>query len=150
VSRLPFTLDDLDVTTPALVRQERKVRFQEVDAAGTIYFAKVFELCGDAYLELLESSGLDVAGILRAKTWAAPLRHAEADYRAPLFFGDAVTVEIVRAHAGGSSLTIGHRLTRGDGQIAAVAITVHVFVDGGTFKPMPLPDALRARITRGA
>ena len=124
MSRLPFTLDELDLTTPALVRQERRVRFQEVDAAGTIYFTQVFEFCSDAYLELLESSGLDVAGILRTKQWAAPLRHAEADYRAPLFFGDAVTVEIVRAHAGSSSLTVGYRLTRADGQIAAVAITV--------------------------
>jgi YbgC/YbaW family acyl-CoA thioester hydrolase len=144
----PFTLAELATQATSLVTQSRRVRFQDVDAAGTIYFARVFDLFGDAYVELLDSSGLDVPAILRAKKWAAPLAHAEADYRAPLFFGDAITVEIVRAHAGSSSLTLGHRVTRADGAVAALGMTVHVFVDGATFKPTPVPDELRARISR--
>ncbi len=144
----PFTTAELASATTSLVSQSRRVRFQDVDAAGTIYFARMFDLFGDAYVELLDAAGLDVPAILREKKWAAPLAHAEADYRAPLFFGDAITVEIVRAHAGSSSLTLGHRVTRADGSVAAVGITVHVFVDGATFKPTPVPEALRARITR--
>lgn len=138
-----FSREELVSATTALVTQRRCVRFQDVDAASTIYFARVLEYFGDAYLELLTAAGLDVPSMLRSRTLAAPLAHAEADYFAPLFFGDEVAVEVVRARLGKTSLCCGHRMTRVDGKVAAVGITVHVFVDGKTFQPEAAPEGLR-------
>lgn len=139
----PFARDDLVRFDRApIVSQRRVVRFQDVDAAGTIFFPRVLEYMADAYQEVLERAGIDVPRILRDRVMAAPLAHAEADYLAPMLFGDAVEVEVVCARIGSKSVTFGHRIKKGD-TVAAVGATVHVFVDGETFQPIGVPDALR-------
>jgi YbgC/YbaW family acyl-CoA thioester hydrolase len=138
-----FSRDDLLLAASPIVRQPRTVRFQDVDAAGTIYFVRVLEYFGDAYLEVLLQAGLDVPALLRERTLAAPLAHVEADYLEPLFFGDEVHAEVVAARVGTSSVTFGHRLKTRSGEVAAIGETVHVFVDGKTFRPMPVPGPLR-------
>lgn len=133
-----------------LAAQRRAVRFQDVDAAGTIFFPRVFEYFSDAYLDLLLAAGLDVPGDLARRTAAAPLVHSEADYLAPLFFGDPVDVEVVLAHVGGSSTAFAHRIRKLDGTVAVIGQTVHVWVDGKTFDPVPVPEALRAYLAKSA
>ncbi len=126
-----------------LVTQSRRVAFQDVDAAGTIFFPRALEYMSDAYLELLERAGLDVPGLLARRVAAAPVVRAEVEYLAPLRFGDAVTVEVVLARVGGSSTTFGHRVRNSGGTIAAIGQTVHVWVDGASGKPVPVPAELR-------
>lgn len=139
-----FTKDAILAAGAALATQRRPVRFQDVDAAGTIFFPKVFEYFSDAYLELLLAAGLDVPGSLARKESAAPLVHAEADYLGPLRFGDEAVVEVVLARVGGSSTSYAHRIRRPDGSVAAIGQTVHVWVSGQSFAPIPVPEALRA------
>lgn len=141
-----WSREEIESATRVLHGERRRVRFQDVDAAGTIYFPRVLEYFGDAYLGLLTAAGLDVPTMLRERTGAAPLRHAEADFLRPLFFGDEVNVEVVRARLGESSASFGHRITK-DGQLMSVGTTVHVFVDGRTFQKTPLPAALRSFVT---
>lgn len=132
-----------------IITTERRVRFQDVDAAGTVFFPRMLEYFADAYGELLANAGLDIPRVLRERTLAIPLAHAEADFLAPLFFGDTMRVEVVKARVGERSVTFGHRILKlgGDAAAAAIGTTVHVFVDGKTFKPTPVPDALRAYLS---
>lgn len=130
--------------TQALVSTRRTVKFQEVDAAGTIYFPRVLEYFADAYLLVLERAGLDVPAMLRDKTLAAPLAHAEADFLRPLFFGDVVDVEVLALQVGKTSATFGHRIRDVRGRAAAVGRTVHVFIDPETFQPTAVPPGLAA------
>lgn len=145
-SSVAWSREEIEAAPRVIYGETRHVRFQDVDAAGTIYFPRVLEYFGDAYLGLLTAAGLDVPKMLRERTGAAPLRHAEADFLRPLFFGDHVTVEIVRARLGESSATFGHRITK-DGQLMSIGTTVHVFVDGHTFQKTALPEALRTHVT---
>lgn len=128
--------------------QTRRVRFQDVDAAGTIFFPRVLEYMADAYVEVLERAGLDVPKILAEKRWAAPLAHAEADFLGPLLYGDVAHVEVAIARLGTTSVTFGHRIRGADGAARSVGVTTHVFVDGRSFKPIPIPDALRVFLER--
>ncbi|MFO0555261.1 MAG: thioesterase family protein [Polyangiaceae bacterium] len=151
-----FGREELASATTVFASEERTVKFQDVDAAGTIFFPRVLEYFADTYGLLLASAGLDVPKMLRERSLAAPLRHAEADFVVPLFFGDRVRVEIVAARVGNSSVTLGHRILRlGAGgaasdKLAAFGTTVHVFVDGQTMRPVALPEGLRARLTPAA
>jgi acyl-CoA thioesterase FadM len=81
--------------------------------------------------------------MLARRELAAPLVHAEADYLAPLRFGDDVRVELVLAVLGASSTAYAYRIKKPDGQVAATGETRHVWVDGATFRPTALPAALR-------
>ncbi|NUP04623.1 MAG: acyl-CoA thioesterase [Polyangiaceae bacterium] len=140
---MPFSRDELiGFEKKPIIEQLRAVKFQDVDAAGTIFFPRVLEYMADVYQELLARAGIDVPRVLREKTLAIPLVHAEADFVTPLFFGDQATVQVLVARVGTKSVVFGHRIKKGDA-VAAIGSTVHVFVDGATFRPTAVPDALR-------
>lgn len=123
------------------------VRFQDVDAAGVVFYARVFDYFHDAYVSFLRAAGAPLEDALRSGAWAAPLRHAEADYRQPLRFGQAVTVTLVAADVGDSEYAIRYRIDA-DGDVACEGSTTHVSVDPGTFRRRPIPDPLRAALQR--
>lgn len=138
-----FSRDALLAVREPIHRMPRRVRFQEVDAAGTIYYSRVFEYFGDAYIDLLDRGGVSVPKVMAKQLWAAPLVHAEAEYLAPMRFGDHVVVEVATAACGTSSATVGYRITTEDGRVLGVGHTVHVFVDATTFRPCPIPADVR-------
>lgn len=142
-----FSRDELLAEGTPVLSLERRVRFQEVDAAGTIYYSRVFEFFGDVYIDVIERNGLRLPSEMAKGEWYAPLIHAEADYLAPMRFGDIVLVSVVKIACGGSSATVGYRIASRDGRPLVVGHTVHVFVDGKTFRPCPIPDAVRAALT---
>jgi YbgC/YbaW family acyl-CoA thioester hydrolase len=132
------------VTEP-IFRLERRVRFQDIDAAGILFYARAFEYFHDAYAAALEAGGVDLPTILREKRWAAPLVHAEADFKAPMRYGDPVAIEIVSGELGHSSLKVRYRVTAAndDAHVYCTGMTAHVFVDAATFAPRAVPDDVR-------
>lgn len=144
----PFSRDQLLAAIAPGPGVERRVRFQEVDAAGTIYYSRVFEFFGDAYIDFLERGGVSVPRAMQQPTWFAPLVHAEAEYLGPMRFGDAVVVQIVRVRCGRSAATVGYRISSPDGRPLVVGHTVHVFVDAKTFRPCPIPTDVQGALTK--
>lgn len=127
------------------------VRFQDVDAAGIIFYARVLDYCHDAYVDFLAKAGFPLHEALTGP-WIAPIRHAEADYLKPMRFGDRIGVALVAAHLepaeDPTEVTIGYRIARvADGELAAVGQTVHTFVDAATFRRTPIPEPLRNALT---
>jgi YbgC/YbaW family acyl-CoA thioester hydrolase len=143
---LAFSADTLKTLSEPLFELRMKVRFQDVDAAGTVFFPRVIEYFANAYMALLEAGGVDLPDVITKADWVAPIVHAEADYFLPLRYGDAIAVEVAGAALGSTSLTVGYRITAQADRtrIHAIGQTVHVFVDGKTFRPRPVPDAVRA------
>lgn len=117
------------------------VRFQDVDAAGIVFFARILEYVHDAYVALLASLGEELSLVLRERRWAAPIRHAEADYFSPLEFGNPLAVACVAAEVADTEVTLGWQVLSGE-RVAAVVQTAHVFVDPGSFQRRPVPEAL--------
>jgi YbgC/YbaW family acyl-CoA thioester hydrolase len=130
--------------------ETRLVRFQDVDAAGIIFYPRVLEYMSDVYIAMLMSAGWDLPKELGQSSVGTPLVHAEADYLAPLRFGDRVSVEIVGVKLGQTSFTVGYRVRTDGGAVAAIGQTVHVCLDRTTFKPHAIPDAMRAMLTGAA
>lgn len=118
------------------------VRFQDVDAAGVVFFARIFDYFHDGYVSFLRSRGAPLEVALSDGSWAAPLRHAEADYLRPLRFGEAFTVALVEVDVEETEFRIGYRIDRGV-EAACVGMTRHVSVDPKTFRRTALPDTLR-------
>jgi 1,4-dihydroxy-2-naphthoyl-CoA hydrolase len=142
-----FERDDLKLSRPTAYVLRREIRFQDIDAAGIIFYPRVLELFHDAYVAFLEFAGCPLPQVLRAGSWLAPVRHAEADYFKPLRFGDPVSLEICRAHLAETEATLGYRIARssegaGD-EVCAVGQVVHTFVDRATFKRTAIPDLVR-------
>ncbi len=137
-----FERQELKESQGSLFADEVAIRFQDVDAAGVLFFARLFDYFHGAYEGLLESAGCPLPLVLAAKSWAAPLRHVEADYLAPLAFGDRVVVHIALAHVEDTEITLGYRVVKDDGSVAAVGQTVHTFIDVSTRKRRAVPPEL--------
>lgn len=120
----------------------REVRFQDVDAAGIVFFPRLFEYFHDAYMAFYASVGVRIDEVIRARSWIVPLKHAEADYTRPLYFGDELEVSLATARLDGSKLVIGYLVTRGGDEVAR-GMTVHIFVDATTFARLEPPAELR-------
>jgi YbgC/YbaW family acyl-CoA thioester hydrolase len=143
---MSFTRDEL-LAAPVRHASPRAVRFQDVDAAGIVFYARFFEYFHDAYADYLAAHGSPLPEVIRAQTWAAPLVHAEADFLAPLRFGDAIEVALVAGRLEKSRLSVGYRLMKGP-DACALGSTVHVFVDVAGFKKIPPPpEAVAALAT---
>jgi YbgC/YbaW family acyl-CoA thioester hydrolase len=128
------------------------VLFQEIDAAGIVFYARIFDWFHDAYFAHLAAKNVDLPQVLSENTWAAPLVHAEADYHRPFRFGDRVTVEIVQGKLGEKALTLEYRIfeDRDPSTACATGTTVHVFIDRTTMRPRAIPDEVRAAFARSA
>ena len=129
----------------ALYTERRVVRFQDVDAAGIVFFARTFDYFHDAYVACLRERGASLEAALRSGEWAAPLRRAEAEYLRPLHFGDAIDVSVVAVRIDETEWTVEYRIDR-DGETAAVGRTLHGSVDPTTVRRATVPDALLAAL----
>ena len=131
---------------PPLHRERRVVRFQDVDAAGIVFYGRIFDYFHDAYVAFLRDRGAPLEDALRDRSWVAPLRHAEADYLRPLRFGDAVDVLITQVRVEGTEYQVRYRIEK-EGELACVGETLHVTVDPETFVRTPVPEILQKALT---
>ena len=99
----------LAATSPAFV-EPRTVRFQDVDAAGIVFYPRILEYFHDAYVGFLASVDLPLPRVLAEQTFIAPVRRANAEFLRPMRFGDPIDVGLVCAVFVGSSLTLGYRI----------------------------------------
>lgn len=127
--------------------ERRTVRFQDVDAAGLVFFARVFDYFHDAQVGLLRERNEPLETALRDRRWAAPLRSCRAEFLRPLHFGDTIDVAVVLIDLQETEFSLGYRIDKGD-ELCAVGLTRHVTVDPERFRRAPVPEGLR-RALRG-
>ena len=143
----PFDRDEL-LGAPARFEHRMAVRFQDVDAAGIVFYPRILEYFHDAYVAWLASLGVVLARVLAERTWAAPIRSAEAEFLRPVTFGDVVDVGVVALAVDGGDLAVGFRIAR-EGKPVAIGRSVHSFVDRATWKRLPgLPEPLGSHLAR--
>ena len=127
------------------------VRFADVDHAGIVYYPRFFHsfhlafeelfrvrLGARAYVELLDDDRIGF-----------PAVRAEADYVAPLSFGDTAEIELTVERLGRSSITFRYRVWRAaePGRERAHSTNgkvVCAVVDLNAFKSRPVPDRIAA------
>jgi acyl-CoA thioester hydrolase len=118
-----------------------RVRYSECDAQGIVFNAR----WGD-YVDLA------VGEYTRAvfdQDHEFRLRKQTIEWHAPARFDDVLDISVHTAKIGTTSFTIGFSFTRGDVHLAS-AETVYVFVDNAANKSVPIPDAVKASLARGA
>ncbi|RYZ07972.1 MAG: acyl-CoA thioesterase [Myxococcales bacterium] len=144
-----FDREDLKISGPHAFVFRCEISFQQIDAAGIIFYPRVLEMFHDAYAAFLAAAGAHLRDVMRTDTWIAPVRHAEADYFKPLRLGDVVHVEIAHVHASETEATLGYRVVRVEGdELCAVGQVVHTFVDRAAFKRIPIPERVRLALQR--
>jgi 1,4-dihydroxy-2-naphthoyl-CoA hydrolase len=138
-----FDKRQLSAATPAF-SYPVWARFQDVDAAGIAFFARIAIWFHDAYFAFLGERGCDMPRLIAGAPWMAPMVHSEADFLAPIHFGDRLLAQVVAAHLGDTELAVGFRLVRASGgEVVAVGQQAHVFVERRSFQRVPVAPEMR-------
>src|SRR4051812_40353928 len=125
-----FEREPLKSSSPSAFAERRSVRFQDVDAAGIIFYPRLLEYFNDLKVSFMAAVGCPLPEALRNGKWISPVRHAEADYMKPLRFGDVIEVALVRVHLEPTEVTLGFRVARAEtGEPAAIGQVVHTYID---------------------
>jgi len=94
----------------------------------------------------IEQAGIAYEQHFAITSYAAPVVHAEADYRLPIRPGEHLTVEVRLERLGVSSMTMAFRVLGPEGEERATGRETHVTVDPGRFVSIPIPAELRAAL----
>jgi thioesterase III len=130
-----------------LSRLTHTVRSTEVDFLGHVNNAKYQE-----YLEWGRFGWIRDASLTRdrfAHARVAPVVvHVSLDYRREAVLDDALTIETALVEIGNRSMTFRQRVLREDGAVACDGRVVLAIFDLDTRQSAPIPDELRAELTR--
>lgn len=139
------TEDDEDRSVGGWHEARLRVRFEETDKMGVVYYAKFFVWMEVGRVSLLRDLGLSPA------SWGAlglhiPVVQAHADYSAPARFDDEILVKTRVARVGNRSVRFENEIFGLPGvELLCRGHTVHAFV-AETGKSVPFPSDLRAKL----
>jgi len=119
-----------------------QIQLYHTDAAGILFYSRLFDLAFEAFNAFLQSLNISVAWIIRESDFLMPYVHAEADYLIPLKVGDEVVFHLKIERIGNSSFVVHYAVHLGD-QTAATIKTVHVTIDKLGKHKIDLPEKLR-------
>lgn len=129
-------------------RVTRRVQFAETDLAGVMHFSNYFRLMEETEHAFWRSIGLSVImdGPDRQLSW--PRVAAGFEYFSPAKFEDELELVFVLEHVGERSLTYQVEFFRSSERIACGKSTVVCCATTpGAFKPVPIPDDIRAKLS---
>ena len=126
------------------------VKLHDVDAAGVVFFANVFRIAHDVYEQFLKEMGYSFRERFAVGDFIIPVAHAEADYLHPLRVGDTIEISAAVTEIGDSSFAMMFQFADSDGRIVVRTNTIHVAVDGRTFRTMNLPEEFKKRLAAAA
>ena len=126
-------------------RHTLRVRYQECDPQGVVYFARYPEYFDIALTELWRQA---LGGYQGMVDTGADMVVAEQSvrYRASARFDDLVDVDLSVAHTGNTSMTWAYTVSR-EGETLVEGTVRHVFIDPPTKTKRAIPDEVRAALS---
>jgi len=120
------------------------VRWEDIDAAGIINYQAYLRFFGLAEVELFRHCNLSYKVLFEELGIWLPRVHVECDFHQPVRLDDLLAVDAWFGRIGTSSIHLNFAARHGE-VIVATGKYILVAVQQGTFKSVPVPDALRER-----
>jgi 4-hydroxybenzoyl-CoA thioesterase len=128
-----------------VLRYERPVRFEDVDAAQILFFPRFLSYCHEAMEALFGALDGGYVRLIRERKIGLPAVHIDVDFTSPLTYGDVARIDVTAPKIGTTSCTLRYAITRAkDGVLAATVNHVCVVSDLTTLTKIPIPDDVRA------
>lgn len=123
----------------------QKIRFDDVDGAGIVYYPQFFHLCHAAFEDFFDTvASLSYPELIRDRRLGFPTVAIESQFTAPLSYGDSAVIELEIERLGRTSVVFGYRIRRKrDGALCFTAHITTVLIDLDTMKPVGIPEELR-------
>jgi 4-hydroxybenzoyl-CoA thioesterase len=123
-----------------------KIRFDDVDGAGIVYYPQYFHLCHAAFEDFFDTAAsISYSELIRGRRLGFPTVAIESSFTAPLSYGDVAVVELAVERIGTTSATFTYRVRRRrDGAPCFAATVTTVLIDLDSQRPQPIPEDLRS------
>ena len=123
----------------------RRIRWADADAAGRLYFPRIFDYVGEAEGELLRK--VRFARRDGKRRYDFPRVHVECQFHKVLALDDAFSLRLTVAKLGHTSIGYAFEVRRDDDEARELAaegsFTIVVLADGN---PVEIPPPLRAAL----
>ncbi len=133
-------------TAPAFAYPVR-VRFQDIDAAGIVFYARFFDWAHEAFEEWMRTRGTTIAELTSVRDVGMPLVHAEADYAGPARHDDRLVVRVADVELRPRSVQFTFSIEGDDGSPRATVKHVHACIDMARFRAREWPERLRTALS---
>ena len=128
-----------------MIEFQRPVRFEDVDAAGIVFFARFFNYCHEAMEAFFAGVQGGYVGLVMGRHEGFPAVRVECDYLAPLRYGDTARICVQVEQVGTTSCTFRYDMYRAaDGTKAVSVRHVVVHADLQKLAKLPFDAELRA------
>ncbi len=123
----------------------QKIRFDDVDGAGIVYYPQFFHLCHKAFEDYFDDlAGVSYPQLIKEMRRGFPAVAIESTFVSPMTYGDIAIVSMVVEKVGKSSARFHYRIhRRHDSQLCFEAHITKVFMDLDRRKSEQLPDEIR-------
>jgi 4-hydroxybenzoyl-CoA thioesterase len=121
------------------------IRFDDVDGAGIVYYPRFLHLCHAAFEDFFNAAApFSYPTMIKDRRLGFPTVHIDANFRAPLSYGDTAVVTLAVANIGTSSMVLTYRIHRKrDSVLSFEAVIKTVLINLDSQKSTPLPEELR-------
>jgi YbgC/YbaW family acyl-CoA thioester hydrolase len=125
------------------------VRWEDIDAAGIINYQAYLRFFGLAEVELFRSCGLSYKTLFDQLGVWLPRVHVECDFFVPVTLDELLLVDAFFGKIGTSSIHLNFEVRRSRDRETVVATGQYILVTvrRGEFKPTPVPQMLREKLT---
>jgi len=127
---------------------ERAIKFEEVDAAAIVFFARFVNYAHEAMEHFFSSLAGGYAGLIIERRIGFPAVHLDVSFAAPARYGDALRIETRVARLGNRSVVFHYRmLNAASGALVAELRHTVVTSDLRTVTSCDMPADVRALLT---
>jgi 4-hydroxybenzoyl-CoA thioesterase len=127
------------------VSLRRPIRFEEVDAAGIVFFPRILGYCHEAMEDFFAPLEGGYARLILERKIGLPAVHLDVDFTAPLRYGDTIDIRTTVDRLGRTSASLRYAVANAaSGVIAATIVHVVVATDLVRLRPIEWPADLRA------
>jgi YbgC/YbaW family acyl-CoA thioester hydrolase len=127
------------------IELKRRVRWADVDAAGRIYYARIFDYAGEGEWELLNSVGISRKEL--GRNYDFPRVHAECHFKRMLELGARFTLRFWPGKFGRTSIRYNFEVFLDEipEEVAAHGSVTVVILHNG--KPAEIPSEIRSALS---
>ena len=128
---------------------DRPVKFEEVDAANIVFFARFVTYAHEAMEHFFNDLQGGYAGLILERRVGFPAVHVEIDFATPARYGDVLRIETRVARIGNRSAVLWYRMHHvGDGRLACELKHTVVTTDLRTLRSCDMPIDVRALLAQ--
>ena len=124
----------------------QKIRFDDVDGAGIVYYPQFFHLCHKAFEDFFDdAASVSYPQLINTQRRGFPTVAIHSDFSAPLRYGDIALVKLEIDKIGRSSATFAYEIRRKqDSKLCFSAKITKVFMDLENDVVLPIPEDIRS------